>query len=64
MSFRKDFRIIFLQEKIGFKMNYLKRQGQANGATGPAHWEKWIAALDRCGRRDEMKKKCRLAIGN
>jgi hypothetical protein len=24
-SFRKDFKIIFLEEKIGFKMNYLKR---------------------------------------
>jgi hypothetical protein len=39
-SFRKDFRIIFLEGKIGFKMNYLKRQGQASGATGPAHWER------------------------
>jgi hypothetical protein len=36
-SFRKDFRIIFLEEKIGFKMNYLKRQGQSSGATRPAH---------------------------
>jgi hypothetical protein len=36
-SFRKDFRIIFLEEKIGFKRNYLKRQGQGNGATGLAH---------------------------
>jgi hypothetical protein len=26
-SFIKDFRIIFLREKIGFKRNYLKRQG-------------------------------------
>jgi hypothetical protein len=51
MSFRKDFRIIFLKEKIGFEMNYLKRQGQASGATGLAHWEKWIAALGRCGKR-------------
>jgi hypothetical protein len=24
-SFRKDFRIIFLEEKIGFKRNYLKK---------------------------------------
>jgi hypothetical protein len=24
MSFRKDFRIIFLGEKIGFKWNYIK----------------------------------------
>jgi hypothetical protein len=37
MSFRKKIGIIFLEEKIGFKMNYLKRQGQGSGATGPAH---------------------------
>jgi hypothetical protein len=36
-NFRKDFRIIFLEEKIGFKMNYLKRQGQASGVIGPVH---------------------------
>jgi hypothetical protein len=34
MSFRKKIGIIFLEEKIGFKMNYLKRQGQGSGATG------------------------------
>jgi hypothetical protein len=28
-SFRKDFRIIFFAEKIGFKRNYLKRWGKA-----------------------------------
>jgi hypothetical protein len=26
-SFRKDFRTIFLEEKIGFKRNHIKRQG-------------------------------------
>jgi hypothetical protein len=37
-SLRKDFRIIFLEEKIGFKRNYIeKRQGQGCGATRPAH---------------------------
>jgi hypothetical protein len=45
-SFRKDFRIIFFEEKIGIKMNYLKGQGQSSGATGPAHWEngsrRWV----------------------
>jgi hypothetical protein len=56
-SSRKDFKIIFLEEKIVFKMNYLKRQGQASGLTGPAYWEKWATALGPCGRRDEMKKK-------
>jgi hypothetical protein len=40
MSFRKDFKIIFFEEKIGLKMNYLKRQGQSSGVTGPTHWEK------------------------
>jgi hypothetical protein len=34
MSFRKDFRIIFLEEKFRFKSNYLKRQGQSSGTTG------------------------------
>jgi hypothetical protein len=50
----KKIRIIFLKEKIGFKRNYLKRQRQICGATGP-HWEKWVAALGRYGneRRDE-----------
>jgi hypothetical protein len=44
-SFKKDFRINFLAEKIGFKRNYLKRQGQCSGATdwrdgkiGSRHW--------------------------
>jgi hypothetical protein len=45
MSFRKDFRIIFLGEKIGFKRNFLKRQAHGSGATGPTHWEKWVAEL-------------------
>jgi hypothetical protein len=31
---RKDFRIIFLAEKIGFKRNYLKRQGQGSNVIG------------------------------
>jgi hypothetical protein len=43
MSFRKDFKIIFFAEKIGFKM---------------ALWEKWVAVLSQCGKRrwDEEKK--------
>jgi hypothetical protein len=56
MSFGNDFRIIFLEEKIGFKMNYLKRQGQASGATGLVHWEKWVAALGRCGKERQDEK--------
>jgi hypothetical protein len=38
-------------------MNYLKRQGQASGATGPTHWEKWARRWVGVGRRDEMKNK-------
>jgi hypothetical protein len=40
-------------------MNYLKKQGQASGATGPAHWESWVAVLGRYGKesRDERKIK-------
>jgi hypothetical protein len=59
MSFRKDFKIIFLGEKVGFKRNYLKRQGQSSVVTRPAQSEKWVAALSRGGkrRRDEKYKK-------
>jgi hypothetical protein len=53
----KKIRIIFHEEKIGFKMNYLKRQGQGSGATGSAHWEKWVATLGRCGKRRRGEKK-------
>jgi hypothetical protein len=65
-SFRKDFRIIFLEEKIGFKRNYLKkdrgkvavrlgRRIRKNGS------RRWVGT----GRRYEMKNKiikyiCRL----
>jgi hypothetical protein len=56
MSFRKDFRIIFLEEKFGFQRNYLKRQGQGSSATGPAHREKWVAALGRCEKRRREEK--------
>jgi hypothetical protein len=56
MSFRKDFRIIFLREKFGFRRNYLKRQGQCSGATGPAHWEKWVTTLGQCGKRRRDEK--------
>jgi hypothetical protein len=48
-SFRKDFKIIFFEDKIGFKRNHIKRQGQGCGVTGPAQWEKWAVALIRCG---------------
>jgi hypothetical protein len=56
-SFRKDFRIIFLEEKIGFKRNYLKNRGKAAvrlgrriGKNGSRHW---VGA----GRGDKMKNK-------
>jgi hypothetical protein len=46
MSFRKDFRIIFLEEKIEFKRNYIKkdrskaavRLGRRIGKNGSRHW--------------------------
>jgi hypothetical protein len=43
---------------LGLKRNYVKRQGQGSGARRPARWEKWVAALGRCGkrRRDEEEK--------
>jgi hypothetical protein len=43
MSFRKDFRIIFLEEKIGFKRNYLKK-------TGVRLLCDWAGALRKMGR--------------
>jgi hypothetical protein len=42
-SFRKDFRIIFLKEKIGLKMNCLK-------TTGASQWCNWAGALEKIGR--------------
>jgi hypothetical protein len=45
------FRLIFLGEKIGFKRNYLKRQGQDSGMAGLARWKKWITSLGQ----DEKK---------
>jgi hypothetical protein len=56
MSFRKDFRIVFLEENIGFKRNYPKKQGQGSSVTRPAHWEKWVTTLGRCGRRRRDEK--------
>jgi hypothetical protein len=58
MSFRKDFRIIFLEEKIRFKRNYIKkdrgkaavRLGRRIAKNGSWHW---VGA----GRGDEMKNK-------
>jgi hypothetical protein len=45
-------------------MNCLKKQGQGSGATGPAHWEKWVAALGRCGKRRRDEEKNTLAVWN
>jgi hypothetical protein len=55
---RKDFRIIFLEEKIEFKRNHIKKdrgkvtvqQGRRIGKNGS---RRWVGA----GRRDEMKNK-------
>jgi hypothetical protein len=57
MSFRNDFRIIFLRERLDFKRNYLKRQGQGNGATGPAQQKNGSWRWASTGRGGEMKKK-------
>jgi hypothetical protein len=46
MSFRKDFRIIFLREKIKFKKNYLKMQG-AQGEHDRVT-RKWVTVLSQC----------------
>jgi hypothetical protein len=45
-------------------MNYLKKQGQASGATMPAHWQKWVVSLGRCGkeRPDEKNNKNNIYI--
>jgi hypothetical protein len=54
MSFRKKFIIIFLEEKIGSKMNYLKRQW----CDWASIMEIWGTALGWYGkmRQDEEKK--------
>jgi hypothetical protein len=41
-SFRKDFRIIFFEEKIGLKMNCLK-------IAGASQWCDWAGALRKMG---------------
>jgi hypothetical protein len=57
ISFRKDFRIIFLADKIRFKRNYLKDREKA-ACDWLVLWKKWVMTLDRCGtmRQDEGKK--------
>jgi hypothetical protein len=47
----KILELFSFEKRLGFKMNYLKRQGHGSGATGPTHWEKWAR------RWAEMKKK-------
>jgi hypothetical protein len=42
-SFIKDFRIVFLEEKIGFKRNYLKKTGSRPRCN-------WADALGKMGR--------------
>jgi hypothetical protein len=50
MSFRKDFIIIFLEEKFEFKRNYLKK-------TGASQWCDWAGALEKMGRGTESVQK-------
>jgi hypothetical protein len=65
MSFRKHFIIIFLVDKIGFKMNYLKRRRQGSGATGWRDGKNGLRRWAGVERGGEMKKKkSRLPAGN
>jgi hypothetical protein len=65
MSFRKDFRIILLAENIGFKMNYVKRQGQDSGATDWRYGKNGSRRSASVERGVQMKKKkSRLAVEN
>jgi hypothetical protein len=57
MGFRKDFRIIFFVEKIGFKRNYLKRWGQGSSATGWHDGKNGLWRWADVERGGEMKKK-------
>jgi hypothetical protein len=56
MSFRKDFIIIFIREKIGFKKKLSKKVG--GKAVVRLSWRKgkWVAALADAGRGDETGK--------
>jgi hypothetical protein len=49
MSFRKDFRIIFLEKKFGFKRNYLKKTG--------SQWCDWAGALEKMGHSAGLVRK-------
>jgi hypothetical protein len=55
-SFRKDFRVIFIREKIEFKKKLSKKVG--GKSTVRLSWRKgkWIATLAGAGREDEIGK--------
>jgi hypothetical protein len=53
----KILELFSLKKRLGLKGIILKkRHGQGCGATGPAHWEKWVVALGRCGKRRQDEK--------
>jgi hypothetical protein len=63
MSFRKDFIIIFLREKIGFKKKLSKKVG--GKATVRLSWRKgkWVVTPADAGREDETGKEKQAARG-
>jgi hypothetical protein len=63
MSFKKDFRIIFLREKIEFKKKLSKKVG--GKATVRLSWRKgkWVVMPADAGREDETGKEKEAARG-
>jgi hypothetical protein len=56
MSFRKDFRIIFLREKIGSKNKLSKKVGGKAAVWLSWRNGKWVVAPTGAGRGDETGK--------
>jgi hypothetical protein len=56
MSFIKDFRIIFLRKKIGFKKKLSKKVGDKAAVRLSWRKEKWVMASVGAGMGDEMGK--------
>jgi hypothetical protein len=55
-SFRKDFRSIFLREKIGFKKKSSKKVGGKAAVWLSWHKGKWVVAPTGAGKEDETGK--------
>jgi hypothetical protein len=63
-NFRKDFRIIFLRKKIGFKKKLSKKVGGKTTVWLSWRKGKWVVTPADVGREDETGKKSRSPVEN